>query len=59
MKREGPSNLMEWLGPIVNSEEQILNMLPTNCLCYLLFNTQSQNDAILSTAYAFSFSQNC
>lgn len=50
MKREGASNAVEWLGPIVSSEEHTLNVLPIECLCYLLLTTQAQNETILSKA---------
>lgn len=55
MKREGTSNAMEWLAPLVSSEQQTLHILPTECLCHLLLITQAQNETVLSTAYLSRF----
>ncbi len=46
MKRQGPKDSLGWLGPIVKKEEHTLDILPTQCLCYLLYSTQQPEDEI-------------
>jgi hypothetical protein len=46
MKRQGPKDSLGWLGPIVKKEEHTLDILPTQCLCYLLYSTQQPEHEI-------------